>query len=184
MCGNDDCALGCDWAWAVVEDAGIGEAARGSIRYRRGGVTLARVVKATSENKRAGWGRIAARNQARAWMRSLEANSGLHEHGLCVLQVCCLVRGRLFQRITNSAPASGLAFVHAKQREPQMHTDKQGCTQILAEPTLGHVQPDGRESAPPVCIAAYRCASVVHLAEARRRASGAAALSQISCGLR
>jgi hypothetical protein len=76
-------------------------------------------------------------------------------------------------------------FAHRKQREPQMHTDKQGCTQILvlAEPTEGHVQRDGRESAPSVCIPAYRCASVVtFLSHGDARCSGP--LSQIRRGLR
>jgi hypothetical protein len=64
-----------------------------------------------------------------------------------------------------------------------MDTDQQGCTQILAEPTEGHVQRDGRESAPSVCIPAYQCASVVTLLS-HGDARWGGPLSQIRRGLR
>jgi hypothetical protein len=57
-----------------------------------------------------------------------------------------------------------------KQGETQMHADKQGCTRSPAEPTLAHVRPSGRASAPFACIPAYLRASAFPLPVASTRA--------------
>jgi hypothetical protein len=64
-------------------------------------------------------------------------------------------------QVTRSRP--GRARRLGQKGETQIHTDKQGCTQIPAEPTLAQIQPSGRASAPSVCIPAYPCASAFPL---------------------